>query len=110
MILGGKVVDIRKKKGIPKYELAQKTGSISITIGSNKRYEIKPSVGEVAKIVEIIKTIPDYLVGTSNVILVQNLIKNISDILKRSSEDKNVVIKLIDAFPSYATAKKDYAP
>jgi transcriptional regulator with XRE-family HTH domain len=109
MSFGEKVAAIRKKKGLSQDELAKKVGTISVTIGRYERDEIKPSVDVAAKIAEALETSLDYLVGNSDAVLEKNLVKKITDIQKLSSDDKNVVLKLIDAFLRDATAKKAYA-
>lgn len=109
MSFGEKIATIRKKKGLSQEELAKKVGIISVTIGRYERDEIKPSIDTAAKIAEALDTSLDYLVGNSDAVLEKTLVKKITDIQKLSNDDKNVVIKLIDAFLRDTIAKKAYA-
>jgi transcriptional regulator with XRE-family HTH domain len=109
MSFGEKIAVIRKKKGLSQDELAKKVGTISVTIGRYERDEIKPSVDVAAKIAEALDTSLDYLVGNSDAVLEKTLVKKITDIQKLSNDDKNVVIKLIDAFLRDTITKKAYA-
>ena len=109
MSFGERIAVIRKKKGLSQDELAKKVGTISVTIGRYERDEIKPSVDVAAKIAGALDTSLDYLVGNSDEVLEKTLVKKITDIQKLSNDDKNVVIKLIDAFLRDTITKKAYA-
>lgn len=109
MSFGGKISAARKKKGLSQDELAKKVGTISVTIGRYERNEIKPSIDIAAKIADALEVSLDYLVGNSDSVLEKTLVKKITDIQKLSADDKNVVIKLIDAFLRDTNTKKAYA-
>jgi len=109
MSFGKKIAVIRKEQGFSQDELAKKVGIISITIGRYERDEIKPSVDTAAKIADALNVSLDYLVGSSDSVLEKGLVKKINDIQKLSTDDKNVVIKLIDAFLRDTNTKQAYA-
>ncbi|MFN0082706.1 MAG: helix-turn-helix domain-containing protein [Ferruginibacter sp.] len=109
MSFGKKIATLRKEKGFSQDELAKKVGIISITIGRYERDEINPSVDTAAKIAEALNVSLDYLVGNADTVLEKSMVKKITDIQKLSTDDKNVVIKLIDAFLRDTNAKQAYA-
>ena len=109
MSFGKKIATLRKEKGFSQDELAKKVGIISITIGRYERDEINPSVDTAAKIADALNVSLDYLVGNADTVLEKSMVKKITDIQKLSTDDKNVVIKLIDAFLRDTNAKQAYA-
>jgi transcriptional regulator with XRE-family HTH domain len=98
MTFGENVAFIRKKKKLSQNELAQKVGTISVTIGRYERNEIKPSIDIATKIAEVLDVSLDYLVGNTDIALEKSLLKKITDIQKLPADKKNVVMTLIDTF------------
>jgi transcriptional regulator with XRE-family HTH domain len=109
MTFGEKIASQRKKKGFSQDDLAKQVGIISITIGRYERDEITPAVDTAAKIAEALEVSLDYLAGNADAVLEKALVKKINDIQKLPEEDKNTVIKLLDAFLRDHKAKKAYA-
>jgi transcriptional regulator with XRE-family HTH domain len=108
MTFGENVAIARKKMGISQDELAKKVGTIAVTIGRYERNEIKPSIDIASKIADALEVSLDYLVGSSDAVLEKSLVKKIADIQKLPEEDKNCVIKMLDAFLRDSKAKQAY--
>lgn len=109
MSFGEKVAVLRKKKGFSQDELAKKVGLISITIGRYERDEIKPSVDVAARIASELDTSLDYLTGGSDAVLEKSIVNKIAAIQRLPTDDRDTVMKLLDAFLRDSAAKHAYA-
>lgn len=98
MTFGENIAIARKKMGISQDELAKKVGTLAVTIGRYGRNEIKPSIDIASKIADALEVSLDYLVGSFDAVLEKSLVKKIADIQKLPEQDKNCVIKMLDAF------------
>lgn len=61
------------------------------------------------QIAEALQTSLDYLVGSTDLLLDQNIIKRIEDLQKLSSEDKGHLFALMDAFLLKCDIQKNLA-
>ncbi|MBO9570637.1 MAG: helix-turn-helix transcriptional regulator [Chitinophagaceae bacterium] len=85
---------------------------IGITIDAYGRYErneVKPSIEVATKMAKAIGVSLDYLVGFADYELNNTITQKILDIQKLNDEDKNAIIKTIDALLRDAKARKAYA-
>jgi transcriptional regulator with XRE-family HTH domain len=108
MDFGNKILQFRKNTGLSREALAQQVGTSGAIIGRYERNEITPSVEVAAKIANALDISLDYLVGNADDVMEKSLVKKITDIQKLPDDDKNTVIKLLDAFLRDQKAKKAY--
>ena len=78
-------------------------------IGRYERNEVKPSIDVATKMAEVLKVSLDYLVGFAEHELDHSLTQKILDIQKLNDEDKNNILKTIDALLRDAKTRKAYA-
>lgn len=109
MSFGEKIATARKKKGFSQEELAKKVDSIAVTIGRYERNEVKPSIDVANKIANALEVSLDFLVGNTDQLIDNNILKKVEQIQLLPDEDKNCVIKLLDAFLRDFNAKKAYS-
>ena len=109
MSFGENIATIRKKKGLSQEGLANKVGTIAVTIGRYERNEIKPSIDIAKKIADELEISLDYLVGTSDIVIDKYLMKKILEIQNLPTEQRKVVDALLDAFLRDYKTKKTYA-
>ncbi|TAL42024.1 MAG: XRE family transcriptional regulator [Chitinophagaceae bacterium] len=109
MLFGERLAQVRKKKKVSQDELAKAIGVHAPVIGRYERNEVKPSIEVAAKMAEALKVSLDYLVGFADYELDHSLTQKILDIQKLNDEDKNSILKTIDALLRDAKARKAYA-
>lgn len=89
----------RKQKKIRQADLGKLVGTSGDIIGKYERGENTPSIEVAAKIAEALDVTLDYLVKDGEYQEVdKETLKRLKDIQKMSTEDKNHVFALLDAF------------
>ncbi len=81
----------------------------SAVIGRYERDEVKPSIEMAAGIANALEVSLDYLVGNTDLLLDNSIIKKIQDIQNLPNDDKKTVFALLDAFLRDVKTKKAYA-
>ena len=109
MLFGERLVLVRKKKKISQDELAKAIGAHAPVIGRYERNEVKPSIEVATKMAEALGVSLDYLVGIADHELDNAIAQKILDIQQLGEEDKNAILKTVDALIRDAKARKAYA-
>ncbi len=81
----------------------------SAVIGRYERDEVKPSIEMATDIANALEVSLDYLVGNTDLLLDNSIIKKIQDIQNLANDDKKTVFALLDAFLRDVKTKKAYA-
>lgn len=109
MLFGERLALVRKRKKVSQDELAKAIGVHAPVIGRYERNEVKPSIEVATKIAQTLSVSLDYLVGFSDQELDNSITQKIIDIQSLNDEDKNTIMKTIDALLRDAKARKTYA-
>lgn len=109
MLFGERLAQVRKKKKISQDELAKAIGVHAPVIGRYERNEVKPSIEVATKMAEALGVSLDYLVGFADIELDNSITQKILDIQQLNNDDKDAIIKTIDALLRDAKARKTYA-
>jgi transcriptional regulator with XRE-family HTH domain len=109
MLFGERLTAVRKRKKISQDELAKAIGVHAPVIGRYERGEVKPSIDTATALANTLEVSLDYLVGNTDILLDNDIIKRITDIQKLNDSDKNDALKLIDMFLRDTKTRKAYA-
>lgn len=109
MLFGERLTAVRKRKKISQDELAKAIGVHAPVIGRYERNEVKPSIDTATALANTLEVSLDYLVGNTDLVLDNDIIKRITDIQKLNDIDKNDALKLIDMFLRDTKTRKAYA-
>lgn len=111
MSLGQKITKIRKEKKLSQVDIASYVGVSRDAISKYERDDIIPSVENAKKIAQALGVSLDYLVSEDDSLEVVDvdMLNRMKEIQRLSEEDKNTVIKIIDAFIRDTKTKKAYA-
>ena len=109
MILGQRITEIRKQKGLSQAALGKIVGTSGDVIGRYERGDIKPSIEVVVNIASALKVSLDYLVGQTSADIDQNALNRLEDISKLPDEEKNMVFKVLDSLIRDFKTRKAYA-
>jgi transcriptional regulator with XRE-family HTH domain len=109
MLFGERLTAVRKRKKISQDELAKAIGVHAPVIGRYERNEVKPSIDTATALANTLEVSLDYLVGNTDLLLDNDIIKRITDIQKLNDLDKNDALKLIDMFLRDTKTRKAYA-
>jgi transcriptional regulator with XRE-family HTH domain len=110
--LGGRIMQLRKEKGLSQTDLANQVGVSYAQIG---RYETKgtqPSADILKKLADALNTTSDYLMNGNKddkavaTLNDNELLKQFKEVDKMSPEDQDIIKKLIDAFITKAKIKQ----
>ncbi len=107
--IGDRIAHLRKTKGISQTDLAKSISASREAIGKYERNEAMPSVETAKKIAHVFDVTLDYLVDeTASATFDKQTVKRIQDIEILSSDDKNHLFALMDAFLRDAKTKLAY--
>ena len=109
MILGQKIAETRKRQGLSQAKLGKLIGTSGDVIGRYERGEIKPSIEVVIKIAKQLKVSLDYLVGNTSLEIDHQALNRLEDISSLPKEEKNTLLKVIDALIRDFKTSKAYA-
>lgn len=111
MTLGQKITKIRKEKKLSQVDVASYVGVSRDAISKYERDDIIPSVENAKKIAQVLSVSLDYLVSEDdNLEIVDiDMLNRMKEIQRLSEDDKNTVVKIIDAFIRDTKTKKAYA-
>ena len=111
MTLGQKITKIRKEKKLSQIDIANFVGVSRDAISKYERNDIIPSVENAKKIAKALNISLDYLVSEDeNLEVVDvNMVNRMKEIQRLSNDDKNTIVKIIDAFIRDAKTKKAYS-
>lgn len=111
MSLGQKITKIRKEKKLSQVDVASYVGVSRDAISKYERDDIIPSVENANKIAKVLGVSLDYLMSEDDNLEVVDIdmLNRMKEIQRLSKDDKNTVVKIIDAFIRDAKTKKAYA-
>mgnify|MGYP002376883415 CR=1 FL=1 len=108
MLFGERLLSVRKRKKISQDELAKKLGIHAPVIGRYERNEVKPSIEVAANLANALGVSLDYLVGVTDLELDNDIVEKIIAIQQLNDNDKNHILKTIDALLRDAKARVAY--
>jgi transcriptional regulator with XRE-family HTH domain len=104
------MADLRKEKNWSQTDLATNSGVSREMIGKYERGDAVPSIEAAKKIADAFAVSLDYLIGEGqNASFDKATLKRLQDVQKLSSEDKNHVFALLDAFLLKCSIQKNLA-
>ena len=111
MSLGQKITKMRKEKKLSQVDVASYVGVSRDAISKYERDDIVPSVENANKVAQILGVSLDYLMSEDDSLEVVDIdmLNRMKEIQRLAEEDKNTVIKIIDAFIRDTKTKKAYA-
>jgi transcriptional regulator with XRE-family HTH domain len=109
MLFGERLLAIRKKRKISQDEIAKAIGKHAPLIGRYERNEVKPSIEVAVQIANYLKVSLDYLVGLSDLQLDTDLLDNLTTQQKLNEQDRNDIIKTLNALLRDAKTRSAYA-
>jgi transcriptional regulator with XRE-family HTH domain len=109
MSFGKRLLEARKKKGLSQEQLANKLNTKAPVIGRYERNIAKPSIEAAAKIALYLEVSLDYLVGNCDIEVNTEILNRVLQLQTLSNEDKNTVLKLLDAFLRDTKTKQAYS-
>jgi transcriptional regulator with XRE-family HTH domain len=95
---GHRLTEVRKDKGLSQEELAKMVKVQGPVIGRYERDEVKPSIEIAASIARALEISLDYLVGNTDLLLDNLIIKRVTGIQKLDADERKHVFALLDAF------------
>ena len=97
MLLGSKIIALRKKYNISQGELAKRAGVSRTIIGNYERNENTPSIEILLKIAKEFNVSVDFLIGEGQLSSYdKEVLKRIDDIEHLPEEDKQHIFYMID--------------
>jgi len=111
MTFGQKVSKLRKEKRLSQINVADAVGVSRDAISKYERDDIIPSVENAKKIAKILNVSLDYLVSDEDKqdVLDIDMVKRIKEVQNLNDDDKNTIVKIIDAYIRDAKTRKAYA-
>jgi len=115
MVLGGRILSLRKLAGLSQSELADKVGVSSAQIG---RYETKgaqPPAEVLKKLADTLNTTVDYLISgdssekAKNTLRDSELLQYFKEVDNLADSDKNAIIRVISGYVRDCKTKQAYA-
>jgi transcriptional regulator with XRE-family HTH domain len=95
---GKRLTEVRKFRKLSQDELGKKVEVHGAVIGRYERDEVKPSIELANSMAEVLEVSLDYLVGSTDTLLDNTVMKKILDIQKLKASEKEHVFALLDAF------------
>ncbi len=109
-MIGERIVQLRKKKGISQTELAKLAGISREAVSKYERDDAVPSIETAAKIADILNVTIDYLSGKNHQLAVdKQTLKRIQDIGSLDDNTKGTLFTIIDTFIRDHKARQAYA-
>lgn len=108
---GKKLRDCREAKGLSQKELAKLLATSYSVIGKYERDEMLPSIDAAKKIAILIDTTVGYLLGETedtNLFKDPLMLKRLHEINTLADDDKNCLLRNVDAFLRDARTRKAY--
>ncbi len=109
MILGQRIAEVRKRKGLSQAALAKLIGTSGDVLGRYERGDINPSIEVVIKIASALEVSLDYLAGQTALEIDQQILQRLEDISGLPEEEKTVVFKVVDSLLRDFKTRKAYA-
>jgi len=108
MTLGQKITKIRKEKKLSQIDVAKFVGVSRDAISKYERDDIIPSVVNANKIAKILTVSLDYLMSEDDNLEVvdTDMLNHIKEVQRLNNDDKNTIVKIIDAFIRDTKTKK----
>lgn len=108
MNISKRIAEIRKEKNLSQIDLANASEVSREMIGKYERGDASPSIDAAKKIADALEVSLDYLVGEgSNATFDKATVKRMQDVQKLSSQEKEHVYAMLDAFLLKASIQKN---
>jgi transcriptional regulator with XRE-family HTH domain len=108
MNISKRIAEIRKEKNLSQTDLANASEVSREMIGKYERGDASPSIDAAKKIADALEVSLDYLVGEgTNAAFDKATVKRMQDIQKLSSQEKEHVYAMLDAFLLKASIQKN---
>lgn len=99
MDLANTLLQLRKKTGISREDLAASVGTSGAIIGRYERGEITPSVKVATRIAEALEVSLDYLAGNTTVLVKdKKMLYRLELLDKISDTDREAILRVVDSF------------
>lgn len=111
MSLGQKITKIRKEKKLSQVDVASYVGVSRDAISKYERDDIIPSVENANKIAKVLGVSLDYLMSEDDNLEVidTNMLNRMKEVQRLNIEDKDIIVRIIDAFIRDTKTKKAYS-
>ncbi|MEO0970576.1 MAG: helix-turn-helix transcriptional regulator [Cyanobacteria bacterium J06639_18] len=109
MTLGDRMTALRKKLKLSQNELGKRVSTSGDIIGRYERDEVKPSIEVASKIADELEVSLDYLMGKTDIELDKAIVNRVLEIQRLSSDDRDCILKNLDAFLRDAKTRQAYA-
>lgn len=106
---GKRLTEVRKFRKLSQDELGKKVEVHGAVIGRYERDEVKPSIEVAKSMAEVLEVSLDYLVGSTDTLLDNAVIKKILDIQKLPEKDRDHLFYVVDNILQNVKAKKAFA-
>lgn len=100
---------LRKKLKLSQSELGKRVSTSGDIIGRYERDEVKPSIEVASKIADELKVSLDYLMGKTDIELDKAIVNRILEIQRLSQDDRDCILKNLDAFLRDAKTRQAYS-
>ena len=97
MTIGEHIMVLRRQKNISQNQLGAMIGTSGDILGRYERGIMVPSINVIIKISKALSVSIDYLVGISKIKIDKNLKKRLEIINSLPEEEKNHILKVLDA-------------
>lgn len=98
MTFGERLTSLRKKKKLSQTELGKKIGISGDAYGRYERAEVRPTIEMAVKIAKAMEVSLDYLTGSTDLELDNDMIKRIQYVTKLPEKEKECVYLFLDSF------------
>ena len=98
MTFGERLNTVRKRRSMSQSDVGKLIGINGDAYGRYERAEVKPTIEMASKIADALQVSLDYLVGKTDLVLDEAVLKRIEEVSKMSEKDKDHVFSLLDAF------------
>jgi len=109
MLFGERLLATRKKRKVSQEEIAKSIGKHAPLIGRYERGEVKPSIEVAMQIANVLGVSLDYLVGLSDMELETGLKEKMVNLQKLNLQDRQDIIKTLDALLRDARTRQAYS-
>ncbi len=109
MTLGERMTGLRKKLKLSQNELGKRVSTSGDIIGRYERDEVKPSIEVASKIADELEVSLDYMMGKTDIELDKAIVNRVLEIQKLSQDDRDCILKNLDAFLRDAKTRQAYA-
>ena len=108
-MFGSRLLELRKQRGFSQAELAELLHTKAPVIGRYERSEAVPSIEVAFRLAKILGSSLDYLCGLSDIQFDRPIIKRLEEVTSMESDQKDFILKALDALVRDSRTQKAYA-